>query len=402
MRRKICIVTGTRAESGILYWLMKEIQEDADLELQLIATGMHLSPEFGLTYRQIEEDGFKIDKKIEMLLSSDTPTGISKSMGLGMIGFAEAYAELNPDIVVLIGDRFEIFSVAATTCVSRIPIGHIGGGETTQGAVDEAFRHSITKMSHLHFTSTEEYRKRVIQLGEKPERVFNVGALGTENIQKLPLLSREELAKEIGFPLGQKCILVTYHPVTLEQATAQVQFQNLLDAIDTVGDLRVIFTKANADTEGRIINQMIDEYVTTKKKSSAISFTSMGQLRYLSTMKHVDAVVGNSSSGIVEAPSFKVPTVNIGDRQKGRVQTKSIINCPPTKDVITQALRQALSTECIQSIHDMTNPYEKDNTAKNIKTIIKTFDLKNILKKGFYDTKKVDNLMNPQAYELKP
>ena len=286
------------------------------------------------------------------------------------------------------GDRFETFCAAAAACISLIPIAHIHGGETTQGAVDEAFRHSITKMSHLHFTSTEEYRKRVIQLGESPDRVFNVGALGIENIRKLPLLSRKDLEKEIGFSLGQQCILVTYHPVTLEQATAQIQFQNLLNAIDTIDGLHIIFTKANADTEGRIINQMIDEYVTRKKKNAATSFTSMGQIRYLSAMKHVDAVVGNSSSGIVEAPSFKAPTVNIGDRQKGRVQTRSVINCSPTKDVIIQALKQVLSPEFKQSIQDMTNPYEKEKTAKNIKEIIKHFDLINILKKEFYDMEK--------------
>ncbi len=386
MRRKICIVTGTRAEYGLFYWLMKAIQADSDLELQIIATGMHLSPEFGLTYRQIEEDGFKINKKIEMLLSSDTPVGISKSMGLGMIGFAEAYDELKPDILVLLGDRFEIFCAAGAACVSRIPIGHIHGGETTRGAVDEAFRHSITKMSHLHFTATDEYRKRVIQLGESPDRVFNVGALGIENIRKLPLLSREDLEKEIGFSLGQQYILVTYHPVTLEQATAQTQFQNLLDAIDTIDGLRVIFTKSNADTEGRIINQMIDEYVTTET-NAAISFTSMGQLRYLSAMKHVEAVVGNSSSGIVEAPSFKVPTVNIGDRQKGRIQTKSVINCSPAKEAIVKSIKQALSTEFRQSLQNLRNPYEGENTAKTIKETIRHFDLKNILKKEFYDIK---------------
>ena len=386
--RKICIVTGTRAEYGLLYWLMKEIQEDAELELQIIVTGMHLSPEFGLTYRQIEKDGFKINKKIETLLSSDTPVGISKSMGLGMIGFADAYEEIKPDIVVLLGDRFEIFSAAAAACVSRIPIGHIHGGETTEGAIDEAFRHSITKMSHLHFTSTEVYRKRVIQLGESPDMVFNVGALGVENIRKLPLLSLKNLEKEIGFSLGQQCILVTFHPVTLEQSTAKTQFRNLLNAIDTINGLHVIFTKANADTEGRIINRMIDEYVTTKEKNAAISFTSMGQLRYLSAMKHVDAVVGNSSSGIVEAPSFKVPTVNIGDRQKGRVQTRSVINCSPTKDAIIQALEKVLSPEFKQNIQDMTNPYEKENSARNIKEIIRDFDLRNILKKEFYDMEK--------------
>jgi len=366
---------------------MREIRGDADLELQIIVTGMHLSPEFGLTYKQIEKDEFKINRKVEMLLSSDTPVGISKSMGLGMIGFAEVYEELNPDILVLLGDRFELLSAASAAMIARIPIAHLHGGETTQGAVDEAFRHSITKMSHLHFTSTEEYRKRVIQLGESPDSVFNVGALGIENIRRLPLLSREDLEKEIGFSLGQQCLLVTYHPVTLEQATAQMQFENLLNAIDTINGLRVIFTKANADTEGRIINQIIDEYVT-KKKNKAVSFTSMGQLRYLSAMKHVDAVVGNSSSGIIEASSFKNPTVNIGDRQKGRIQSKSVINCSPTKGAIIQALKQAFSPEFRQSIQEMTNPYGKENTARNIKEIIKYFNLTNIIKKEFYDISK--------------
>lgn len=384
MKRKICIVTGARAEYGLLYRLMKDIQEEKDLKLQIITTGMHLSPEFGLTYRQIEDDGFKINKKIEMLLSSDTPVGVSKSMGLGMIGFAEAYDELRPDIVVVLGDRFETFCATSAACVFRIPIAHLHGGETTQGAVDEAFRHSITKMSHLHFTSTQKYKERVIQLGESPDRVFNVGALGIENIHRLPLLSREDLEKEIGFSLGQRCILVTYHPVTLEQSTAQTQFQNLLNAIDIIDGLHVIFTKSNADTEGRIINQMIDEYATIKK-NTAISFTSMGQLRYLSAMRHVDAVVGNSSSGIIEAPSFKIPTVNIGDRQKGRIQADSVINCEPNRKSVTKALKQALSAEFRQSIQGMVNPYEKENTMENIRQIIKNSDLRGILKKEFRD-----------------
>jgi GDP/UDP-N,N'-diacetylbacillosamine 2-epimerase (hydrolysing) len=260
--RKICIITGTRAEYGLLYWLMKEIQNDSDLELQIFATGMHLSPEFGLTYRQIEKDGFKIDKKIEMLLSSDTPIGISKSMGLGMIGFAEAYADLKPDIIVLLGDRFEIFSAAAAAMIARIPIAHLHGGETTEGAFDEAIRHSITKMSHLHFTAAEEYRRRVIQLGELPDRVFNVGGLGIDNIRKLKLMSREEFEDSINFKLGSKNLLITFHPVTLEHATDGDQFQNLLNALDELQNTKIIFTKPNADTEGRLIIKMIDDYVS--------------------------------------------------------------------------------------------------------------------------------------------
>ena len=314
--RTICIVTGTRAEYGLLYWLMKEIQNDPNLVLQIIVTGMHLSSEFGLTYKQIEKDGFKIDKKIEMLLSSDTPIGISKSMGLGVIGFAEAYADLKPDIVVLLGDRFEIFSAASAAIIARIPIAHLHGGETTEGAFDEAIRHSITKMSHLHFTAVEEYRRRVIQLGEFPARVFNVGGLGIDNIKKLKLMSREEFENSINFKLDPKNLMITFHPVTLEHATAGEQFQNLLNALDELHDTRFIFTKPNADTEGRIITQMIDDYVS-RNKYEAISFVNLGQLRYLSAMQFIDGVVGNSLSGLAGGPTFKIGTINIGDRQRG-------------------------------------------------------------------------------------
>ena len=384
MKRKICIITGTRAEYGLLYLLMKEIDLDPDLTLQIIATCMHLSPEFGLTYKQIEKDGFSINKKIEILLSSDTPVGVSKSMGLAQISFSEAYLELCPDIVVLLGDRFEIFCAASTACVSRIPIAHIHGGEITQGAIDEALRHSITKMSHLHFTSTEKYKQRVIQLGEHPDRVFNVGAPGIENIRKSKLFNREALEQAINFSLGNQCILVTFHPVTLEHNTAGEQFQNILDAIKEFANLKVIFTKANADAGGRIINQMIDNYIT-ENSHSAVALTSMRQAKYLSAMQHVNAVVGNSSSGIIEAPSFRVPTVNIGNRQKGRVQAESIINCSPTKKAILRALKQAFSPEFKDRIIDTVNPYEKEGSAKNVKDIIKTFDLANILKKVFFD-----------------
>jgi GDP/UDP-N,N'-diacetylbacillosamine 2-epimerase (hydrolysing) len=363
---------------------MNEIKSDRDLKLQIIATAMHLSPEFGLTYKEIEGDGFIIDSKVEMLLSSDTPTGIVKSMSLALSGLADAYSSLQPDIVIVLGDRFETFCAASTACVNRIPIAHIHGGEITQGVIDEFFRHAITKASHLHFTSTEVYRSRVIQLGEHPERVFNVGALGVENIRKLPLLSRSSLEREIDFSLGKMCILVTFHPVTLEDSTANSQFGNLLKAIDSVEGLRVIFTKANADTEGRIINKMIDEY-TEKNRQKSVVFTSMGQIRYLSAMKHVNALVGNSSSGIFESPSLKTPTVNIGDRQKGRVQAESIINCGSSKDEIASGVRKALSSEFLNNMRNITNPYEKKDTSLKIKEIIKNYDLSNILKKEFYD-----------------
>ena len=386
---KVCVITGTRAEYGLLYWLMKEIQNDKDLELQVIATGMHLSPEFGLTYKEIEKE-FEINKKIEILLSSDTPVGISKSMGLAQISFAEAFDDLKPDIAIVLGDRFEIFAAASAALVSRIPIAHIHGGEVTQGAVDEAFRHSITKMSHLHFTSTEEYRKRVIQLGEEPNRVFNVGAMGIENIKRLKLLSKEEFEKSINFKLNKKNILVTFHPVTLENATAKEQFNELLSAIDELDDTNIIFTKANADTDGRIINKMIDGYVA-KNKNKAIAFTSLGQLRYLSALQFVDAAVGNSSSGILEAPSFKIGTINIGDRQKGRIKAKSVIDCEPKKESIQKAFAKLYSAKFQDMLKNVKNPYEQDGfPSKKIIKILKNTDVKNLIKKRFYDIKVIN------------
>jgi len=393
MKRTICIVTGTRAEYGLLYWLMKEIEEDADLELQIIATGMHLSPEFGLTYSQIEEDGFNIDKKIEMLLSSDTPIGISKSIGLGMIGFSEAYADLKPDIVVLLGDRFEIFSAAAAATTARIPIAHLHGGEATEGAFDEAFRHAITKMSHLHFTAAEEYRKRVIQLGEEPERVFNVGGLGIDNIKKLKLMNRDEFEDVIKFELWRKNLLVTFHSVTLEHATAKEQFQNLLDALDELEDTRIIFTKPNADTEGRIIIKMIDQYVS-KNSHKAVAFVNLGQLRYLSAMQFMDGVVGNSSSGLAEAPTFKIGAINIGDRQRGRVKAESVIDCDSDKESILKALTKLYSKEFQDKLRNVRNPYGEGGAAEKIKKVLKEKDLSDILKKEFYDISIVDNLVN--------
>jgi len=288
-RRKICVVTGTRAEYGLLYCLMKEIEADNELELQLIVTGMHLSPEFGVTHKEIEKD-FKIDKKIEMLLSSDTSVGISKSIGLAQISFSEAYADLKPDILVVLGDRYEIFSAVSAAMIARIPIAHLHGGETTEGAFDESIRHSITKMSHLHFTATNLYRNRVIQLGEHPNRVFNVGGLGIDNIKKLRLLSKDEFEKSIDFKLNKKNILITFHPVTLENSTAQEQFQNLLDVVDALKETHIIFTKANSDTNGRVINTMLDEYVA-KNRDKSVAITSLGQLGYLSSLHYLDVIV---------------------------------------------------------------------------------------------------------------
>lgn len=383
--KKICVVTGTRAEYGLLYWLIKEIEADKELQLQVIVTGMHLSPEFGLTYQTIEKE-FKINKKIEMLLSSDTSVGISKSMGLAQISFAESYDELKPDIVIVLGDRYEIFSATSAAMIARIPIAHIHGGEKTEGAFDESIRHSITKMSHLHFTATDEYKNRVIQLGEDPSRVFNVGGMGIENIKRLELLNKKEFEKSIEFKLNSKNILVTFHPVTLENSTAKEQFQQLLDAIDELEDTNIIFTKANSDTDGRVINQMIDEYVT-KNFQKSVQFTSLGQLRYLSALQYVDAVVGNSSSGLAEAPSFKIGTINIGDRQKGRIKASSVIDCEPNKDSILKSFEKLYSKEFQETLKTTINPYGDGYASKKIVEIFKSVDLKNILKKSFYDLK---------------
>lgn len=382
-QRKICVITATRAEYGLLYWLMKEIEADEALQLQLIVTGMHLSPEFGLTYKEIEKE-FAIDKKIEMLLSSDTPVGISKSMGLSQISFAEAFEELQPDIVVVLGDRYEMLSVASAAMIARLPIAHLHGGEATEGLIDEAIRHSVTKMSHLHFTATQEYAKRVVQLGEDPKRVFCVGALGIDNIHKLPLLSKEEFEASIGFTLAQKNLLVTFHPVTLENGTAEQQFGALLESLETLEDTHIIFTKANSDTDGRVINAMIDAYVATHPKE-AVAFSSLGQLRYLSALQYVDGVVGNSSSALLEAPTFKIGSINIGNRQQGRIKAASVIDAEPTKESITHALVKLYSPEFQKLLQDVKNPYGEDGASHAVKEILKNTPLKGIIQKSFYD-----------------
>lgn len=382
-RRKICVVTGTRAEYGLLYWLMKEIDADPDLQLQLIATGMHLSPEFGLTYKMIEADGFKIDEKVEMLLSSDTPVGIAKSIGLGVIGFADAYERLKPDIVVLLGDRYEIFAAAQAAMVARIPIAHIHGGELTEGVIDESIRHSITKMSQIHFVTTEEYKKRVIQLGEQPHSVINVGAPGLDHIKKLHLLSKEELEDSIDFKLGKVNFLVTVHPVTLKNNTEHF-IEEVLNALDAFPYATIIFTKANSDTDGRIINQKIDEYMM-KNQHRVKVFTTLGQLRYFSLLQYVDVVIGNSSSGIIEVPVFKKPTVNIGDRQRGRLKSISIIDCGETSEEIVQAIKVALSSEFQEILQQSNSVYGDGNASKRMKEVLKEISLENILLKKFYD-----------------
>ncbi|MDP5200722.1 UDP-N-acetylglucosamine 2-epimerase [Flavobacterium sp. DG2-3] len=382
--RKICVITGTRAEYGLLYWTMKALQNDSEVQLSICVTGMHLSPEFGLTYKKIIEDGFHIDEKVETLLSSDTSVGIAKSIGLGVISFSEVFDRLSPDLIVVLGDRFEIFAACSAAMISKIPIAHCHGGEATEGLIDEAIRHSITKMSQIHFTSTEDYRSRVIQLGEQPVNVFNVGALGIENVNKLDLLNKDEFEKSIGFTLKKVNFLVTFHPVTLDHSSAEMQFNELLLALDKFENSSIIFTKPNADTEGRIIIQMIDDYVS-KKPDKSISFTSMGQLRYLSAIQFMDVVIGNSSSGLIEVPSFKKPTLNIGDRQQGRVKAISVIDCNADKIEIEDGIHLAMSSEFKEKIRDSENPYGERNSSDEIVKVLKTISLDNIIKKKFYN-----------------
>lgn len=383
-KRKICIITGSRAEYGLLSGLMQAIKEDVTLKLQIIATNMHLSPEFGLTYKEIEKDGFHIDKKVEMLLSSDTANATVKSVGLGTIGFADAYEDLQPDMIIVLGDRFETLAAVTAALFYKMPVAHLHGGEITEGAYDDCIRHAITKMSHLHFTSTGEYRQRVIQLGEQPENVFNVGAIGVENIRKTTLLSKQSLEESLQFTLGEKTLLVTYHPVTLEHSTAEIQCKNLLDALEEFPDFRIIFTLPNSDTDGRIIMQLIHEFVE-KHKERSIAFTSLGKVRYLSALQYISAVVGNSSSGIIEVPSFDIPTLNIGDRQKGRIAADSVIHCGTSKDEIMGGLYKVLS----ERIKDMTklqqNPYEKQGTTEAILQVIKNVSIENLVQKSFYN-----------------
>ena len=384
-KRKICIVSGTRAEFGLLTPLIEEISNDNELELQLIVTGMHLSPEFGLTYKEIEEK-FIIDKKIEILLSSDSPVGISKSMGLAQISFAEAFNDLKPDIIVVLGDRFEIFSTVATAMIMKIPIAHLSGGEITEGAIDDSIRHAITKMSHLHFVATEDYRKRVIQLGEQPNQVFNFGELGLDNISNLKLLNKKEFEESINFKLDTKSLLITYHPTTLDDSnTIEKNFKAILNQLDSLENTSLIFTKSNSDEGGRMINSIIESYVN-ENKQKAILFSSLGQLRYLSALQHVDAVVGNTSSGIVEAPSFKLAAINIGDRQKGRTQAKNVINTSAQPKDLKNAFTKLYSSDFKTQLKTVTNPYSNGgNAAFKTKEVLKKIALNTLINKKFYN-----------------
>ena len=384
--RKIAVVTGTRAEYGLLYWIIKGIHEDPELELQLIVTGMHLSPEFGLTVKEIEKDGFPIAERDEMLLSSDTETGIATSMGLGMIGFAKAYERLKPDILVVLGDRFEILSAVATAVPFRIPTAHIHGGESTFGAMDEQFRHAITKMSHIHFAAIEEYRNRIIQMGELPENVFCFGAPGLDNIHRLKLLDIKKLSDELEIPGNAKIGIVTFHPVTLEKNLAECHIAEIIEAIKNFTEIYWVFTLPNADTEGRSITEKINNFVSEFPEKGRV-FISLGQLRYLSLLKNAVLIVGNSSSGLVEAPSFELPVVNIGDRQRGRVRGKNVIDVPECKkEPIINSIYKALSPDFRNSLKGMKNPYGEGNASEKIVKILKTISLGEcLIKKRFYE-----------------
>lgn len=383
--KTITVLTATRAEYGLLSPVIHKLLEWEQVEVKVVVTGAHLSPEFGLTYREIEKDGIEIDKKVEILLSSDTPASISKSMGMAMIGFADYFAESRPDALLVLGDRYETLAVCCAAMNARIPIIHLYGGETTEGAVDEAIRHAITKMSYLHLTSTEAYRKRVIQLGEDPGRVYTVGSIGVENALHRSLMQKSELEKSLTFSLDQPYAVVTFHPVTLEKNDAEMQFGELLNAFDINRDMKYIFTKANADSNGRIINQKIDLY--TASHENVIAVDSLGVDRYLSALKYAEMVIGNSSSGLVEAPSFKIPTINIGDRQKGRLKAGSVIDCKPDCEEICEAMKKARTSEFREDCRTVVNPYGDGNTTEKILAAIREQILEKEveLKKKFYD-----------------
>ena len=381
--RKVCVITGSRAEYGLLRWLIQGIKDDLDMHLQIIVTGMHLSSEFGLTYKVIEQDGFQIDHKVEMLTESDTSVGIAKSIGLGLIGFADALNALNPDLIVVLGDRFEIFSAVSAAHVARIPVAHLHGGETTEGSIDEAFRHSITKMAHLHFVAAEPYRRRVMQLGECPENIFLVGGLGVDSIKRLHLLDKKTLENTLTLNFYTKNLLITFHPVTLEKETSEDQMKELLAALSTLKDTQLIFTLPNADTDSRVLIKLIENFV--REHDNAHIYFSLGQLLYLSLLAQCDGMVGNSSSGLIEAPSLNKGTINIGDRQRGRLQAKSVINCEPKRRNIINAFTKLYSIEFQEALKETKNPYGDGGASEKILKVLKSHSLKNIIKKSFYD-----------------
>ena len=383
-KKKIAVLTATRAEYGLLRPLIERLYADKDIELSLLVTGMHLSAEFGNTYQEILDDGFPIAAKIPILEESDSAEAISKTMANALEGFGRYFEEYRVDLLVVLGDRYETIAVCLAAMNARIPIAHLHGGEITEGAVDDAIRHAITRLSYLHFPCTQAYAQRIVQLGESPDRVFPVGALGVENIRKVPLLSKEELEASIGFSLEDAYAVVTFHPVTLEDKSAESQFQALLEALDDF-DMKYIITKANADAGGRVINQMIDQYALTHDNVYAVA--SLGMRRYLSAVKYSAMVIGNSSSGIIEAPSFQVPTVDIGDRQRGRTAAASVIHCKTNREEIRRAMEEAAVMKRRLEEEPVQNPYEMEGTSEKIVADCKDFLLHDRidLKKTFYD-----------------
>ena len=377
--KKICVVTGTRADYGLLYWLMRGIEASPRFELQVLMTGMHLSSEFGSTWEIIRDDGFPISGKIPISLAGDQSVDIARATGQATMGFAESLGELFPDLVVVLGDRYEALAAATAAAIHCIPIAHFHGGETTEGAFDEAFRHAITKMSYWHFTSAEEHRRRVIQLGEHPDRVFNVGAMGLDNIEKCELLGRDEFEESIGFSLKKENALVTFHPVTLEKDSGE-QFAELLAALEDRPELGVIFTKPNSDTGNQSISGQIDEFVTAHPDRS-IAHTSLGQIRYLSALEHVDLVVGNSSSGLIEVPFFGKGTVNIGDRQRGRLAGPSVLHCECRREDILAAIDEASRTD----FKNLESPYGTPGAAERSMAILEAQSLDGSVRKSFFD-----------------
>jgi len=387
MKRKICVVTGSRADYGLLKLVMKGIKVEPNLALQIIATGMHLSPTFGLTYKEIESDGFVIDYMVESLLLSDTPADIAQATAKSMMGCAKAFGELEPDLVLILGDRFEILAAATAAVLARIPIAHIHGGEVTVGAYDEAFRHSITKMANIHFVATEEYRRRVIQLGENPSSVHFVGGLGVDAIRHLNFLSKDEVEQTLGIKFSSKSLLVTFHPSTLEELTPLEQVNELLAALIERSEIMLIFTMPNADTGGLEIMEQINKFV--KERSNAYSFKSLGQQQYLSCMAQVDGILGNSSSGILEAPSLKVGSINIGTRQLGRVQSESVINCAINKEHIRSSIDKLYSREFQLVLDNCTSPYGEGGASNKIIKMLREYKLDGISRKVFYDLTEV-------------
>lgn len=382
-KRKICVITGTRAEYGLLRHLIKAIDRSSEFELQLVATGSHLSKLFGYTYKEIEADGITIDYKVDIELTGDSSRDIARSTALGITGFSEAYEKLKPDLVVVLGDRFEILAASISAMFSRIPIAHLHGGEVTEGAMDEGIRHAITKFSQLHFVANEEYRNRVIQLGENAKHSFNVGGLGVDAIHRIKLLTRSQLEDDLGFTFKKRNLLITFHPVTLEDSTSSQQMKELLSALSMLSDTQLIFTMPNADTDSRILFTMIEDFV--RKNENACAFTSLGQVRYFSCVSEVDAVIGNSSSGLLEVPSFKKATVNIGDRQKGRLKASSVIDCEPRAAEISLAISTIYTPDFQRIINLTVNPYGDGGAVDKIMDKLKSISFKGLIKKKFYD-----------------